>query len=99
MGQGYAHSFVNGIRIFDIKSKQLLCEKNYHCVFYNQTYIKSEVKTMLTELLISASRKDQIQISKSDVENHIEMLVEKAFNTDQRQMLIQQSNKFLSDGK
>ena len=96
VGQGYAHSFVNGIRIFDIKSKQLLCERNYHCTYYNQNYIKTEVRSMLTELLIAASRKEQLYLDLSDVEKHIESLVELAFQTDQRQMLQQQTQRFLN---
>jgi hypothetical protein len=96
VGQGYAHTFVNGIRIFDIKTKQLLCEKGYHKTYYSQSYIKSEVKAMLTDLLLTASREDRISINLLDVENHINMLVNNAFNIDQRQMLMQQSQKFLN---
>lgn len=96
VGQGHTHTFVNGIRIFDIKTKQLLCHKMYNSTFYNQNYIKSEIKAMLTELLVTASRKDRISINLLDVENHINMLVNNAFNTDQRQMLMQQSHKFLN---
>ena len=96
LGQGYAYLFLNGIRIFDIKTKQLICEKNFHNTNYNQNYIKSEVKTMLLEILVSAARKDQININVSDVKDHIDMLADKAFNTDQRQMLTQQSQKYLT---
>ena len=84
LGQGHSYLFLNGIRIFDVKSRQLICEKSFHNTGYNQSYIKSEVKTMLLEVLVSAARKDQIYINISEVKNHIDMLAEKAFNTDQR---------------
>ena len=63
LGQGHTYLFLNGIRIFDIKTKQLVCEKNFHNTNYSQNYIKSEVKAMLFEVLISAARKENISIN------------------------------------
>lgn len=96
VGQGYARTFVNGIRLFDLQSKTLLCERNYHCTYYSQFYIKTEVKEMLTNLLNEAARKENINFNSSDIENHIEKLVEKAFCEDQRKMIINQSQKYLN---
>lgn len=96
VGQGYARTFINNIKIYDLKSKELLCDKKYNCTFYNQHFIKSEVKSLLVNLLIDASRKDRIQINISDAEMHIEGLVNRAFDTDQRQMLMLQTQKYLN---
>jgi hypothetical protein len=96
VGQGYSRTFVNGIRLFDLQSKTLLCERNYHCTFYSQFHIKTEVKDMLTNLLNEAARKENISFSSSDIKNHIERLVDKAFSEDQRKMIINQSQKYLS---
>ncbi len=96
VGSGYAHTFINGLQIFDIRTKQLLCEKSYHCVFYSQSFIKSEIKSMLYDLLNIASKKNEITINKSDVKKHINKLVDNAFTIDQRKMLIEQSKKYLN---
>jgi hypothetical protein len=86
VGQGYSRTFINGIMLYDT-SKTLLCEKSYHCVFYNKYFIKSEVKVMLKNLLIESCRKDNISIDGFDIEKHINELVDKAFNTDQREVV------------
>ena len=36
VGVGYARTFLNGIRIFDLSSKTLLCERSYHCCYYDK---------------------------------------------------------------
>ncbi|WP_340110993.1 hypothetical protein [Maribellus mangrovi] len=96
VGQGYARTFINGIRIFNLKTKELLCEKSYHCQFYSQYFIKLEVRTMLNDLLISAAQKDGILLNESEISEQIDKLVNTAFSTDQRQMLLQQSRKYLN---
>ena len=39
VGQGYSRTFINAIRIYDIKSKDLLCEKSYHCAYYSKSFL------------------------------------------------------------
>ena len=96
VGQGYARTFVNGIRLFDLQSKTLLCERNYHCTYYSQSLIRTEVKEMLTHLLNEAARKENLSFNSVDIKNHIEKLVDKAFSEDQRKMIINQSQKYLN---
>jgi hypothetical protein len=96
VGQGYAHTFLNGIRIFHIESKKLLCEVRFNCTYYNLSFIKSQVKLMLSELLIIASDKEGLRLTKSDVENKIDLVVEQGFATDQRKILLTQSQKYLN---
>lgn len=95
VGQGYARTFVNGIRLFDLQSKTLLCERNYHCTYYSQYHIKTEVIEMLSNLLNEAARKENLNFNSIDIQNHIEKLVDKAFSEDQRKMIINQSQKYL----
>jgi hypothetical protein len=95
VGHGHTHTFINGIRVFDLRTKNLLCERSYHCTFKSDAFLKSEVNSMLTHLLIESSRKEGIIINISDVKRHIEKLVHDAFNTDQRQVLLNQSKLFL----
>lgn len=96
VGHGHTYTFLNGIKIFHIESKQLICERNYHNTQYGENYIKSEVKSMLNDLLISTSKKEGIQINKTDVEVHVGRIVNEGFATDQRIMLINQTQKYLN---
>jgi len=96
VGHGYAHSFINGIRIYDIQNKTLLCEQSYHCAFYNTSFIKSQGISMLFTLLIDASKKEGYKVNSNEVHNHIETIVTNAFNEDQRQLLFNQTQKYLN---
>lgn len=93
---GHTHSFINGIKIYDIQNKTLLCDQSYHRAFYSISFIKNEVITMLFTLLIDASKKEGYQVNSKEVHDHIESLVTKAFNEDQRQILLNQSQKYLN---
>lgn len=95
VGQGYIHTFLNGIRIFDISSKNILCEKSYHCQYYDKFFIKNEVVEMLKELLFDASKKCGLTLDKFEIARQIELVVRKAFNEDQRILLQTQSQKYL----
>ena len=96
VGQGYSRTFLNGLRIFDIKSKTLLCERNYHCCFYDKNFIQREITDILSNLIIESARKRQIHASRSDIHKNVEHIVERSFATDQRIMLTNQNNKILS---
>ena len=87
VGQGYSRTFINGIK---------LCEKSYHCVFYSKWFVKSEVKIMMKDLLRESCRKDNIFIDESDIDKHINRLVENAFNTDQREVVREYSQRQLT---
>ena len=51
---------------------------------------------MLNDLLISTCQKEGIQIIKSDVEAHVGSIVNEGFSTDQRKMLLNQTQKYLN---
>lgn len=96
VGHGYAHTFLNGIRIYDIKTKVLICEKLFHCYYYSESNVRLEVKEMLTDMILTASKRDNLKIDVSYVENYIENLIVKSFNSDQREMLNKQAFKYLN---
>ena len=96
VGHGYAYSFINGIKIFDLKTKNLLCEKNYHCSYYSQSFIQEEVISMLFELMTKSADNEHIYIDQSEIRVQIESIVSKAFRQDQRQLLISQTQKYLN---
>lgn len=90
VGVGYAHTFLNGIRIFDLSSKTLLCERSYHCCFYSKDYVKSQSIDMLRTLVINAAKSDNVYLLESDVQNHVTRIVNDAFVTNQMDMMNKQ---------
>ena len=95
VGNGHTHTFVNGIRLYGLKDKTLLCERNYHCCFYSKSFIMGEVISMLTELLLTAATKEKLLINVDQVKLKIESIVKVAFENDQRQVLFNQIHKHL----
>ncbi len=95
VGQGYSRTFINAIRIYDIKSKDLLCEKSYHCAYYSKSFLENEVVNMLTQTLMTAAKKENVYILETEIRSKIVSLVRYAFTNDQRQILYQQSQKYL----
>lgn len=95
IGEGYAYTFLNGLRVYGIKSNTLLCEKYYYSCVYNKSYVKSEVVDMLTNIIIDAAEKEKIQVSSYEIHKQLNALIEKSFETDQRKMLESQSQKYL----
>jgi hypothetical protein len=65
LGQGYAYTFLNGIRIFGFNGREatLIAEKSYHCCIYNESIVKAESENLIKEFLQS-----QAAISGSFVE-------------------------------
>ena len=53
-GQGYAHLFLNGIRIYgyDGNQKQLISSRSYYSQCFSEQYAKSECQNMVKEYLV-----------------------------------------------
>lgn len=58
IGQGYAYTFLNGIRIFGFNGKEtvIIAEKSYHCCIYNEVFVKNESETLIKEFLRSQAK-------------------------------------------
>lgn len=96
VGQGYTYTFLNGLRVYDIKTKTLLCEKTYHNKVYSLYFLKSEVKRMLQDLIISSAKKEGVLLAESEVGAKLEQIINNSFAKDQRQMLIEQTQLYLN---
>lgn len=96
VGHGHTYTFLNGIKIYDLKTKTLLCEKNYHCTYYNKVFIIGEVESMLTDFLFESAQKEGIIINRIDLKNHIENIVARAFKTDQRSIISNKKKLYIS---
>lgn len=96
VGQGYLHTFLNGIRIYSLKDRKLLADKTYHKVIYSTETVKSEVCTLITDVIIEASRNEDHQPNWYEVRSAVSKLVYEAFTADQRQMLSKQNANYLA---
>lgn len=96
IGQGYARTFLNGIKIYSIKDKTLIADKTFHTVFYSPLKVKIEAKKMLMNLLQDAASHEGAYFDRQTTENAIEKILDMAMNNDQRSVAIDQSKKYLS---
>lgn len=95
VGQGYAYTFLNGIRIYSLDNKALLAEKSFHCCVYSKQKVFNEVKAMLLDMLIEAAEYHGKTIDKNEASETIHRIFEKAFNQNQIQVAQQQMKRLL----
>jgi len=83
VGQGHTHTFLNALRIYHIESKTLLADKSFHCCYYSKETVKVFSKAMLMDLLENAAQKSGQWFSRSEAEQIVERVLEKAFQSNQ----------------
>ena len=96
IGEGYAHTFLNGIKIYSIKDKTLLADKRFRNVRYSKEKLKSEAKKMLLTTLEEASTSAGEKLDTDKALSIIEKLLTRAMNENQQDFIIHQSKKHLS---
>ena len=79
VGQGCLYTFLNGIRIFDLRTKNLLCERIYHNQMHSVVFVKSEIKSLLYQLITSADIIDGRKFIESEMKVNIDRIVDDAF--------------------
>lgn len=90
VANGYARTFLNGLKIYDLHTKKLLCEESFHCHFYSKDTVKSDVKRMLTNLILKAARQENRYLCEGDVRGRIDQIIDRAFSTNQIDMMNKQ---------
>ena len=83
IGQGYAYSFLNGLHIYDLRTKTLICEKWFHCNFYSRDGAKQDATDMLIDMIQQAAKKENILLNYHEVQQRISSIVNNAFFGDQ----------------
>ena len=96
IGIGYARTFLNGIKIYSIKDKTLIADKNFHCVFYSKHTVKYQSKKMLLATLEDASQKEGYPFYKEKATQIIDKVLTQAMNEDQRRLMLKQTQKYLT---
>jgi hypothetical protein len=95
VGQGYAHTFLNGIKIFSIKDKTLLADKSFNNVRYNKTRFKIEAKKLLLKMLVDSSRFEGYVLDYNQAEKIIDNLLTQAIDENQNDIILSQTKKYL----
>ena len=90
VADGYARTFLNGLKIYDLHTKKLLCEESFHCHYYSKDAVKSDVKRMLTNLILKAARQENRYLCEGDVHGRIGQIIDRAFSTNQIDMMNKQ---------
>ncbi|WP_166386818.1 hypothetical protein [Polaribacter sp. 11A2H] len=96
IGVGYAHTFLNGIKIYSIKDKTLIADNTFHSVFYSALKVKMEAKKMLMKLLEYTAIQENTLFDYYAAEKIVEKVLNQAIDSDQRTMVINQTEKYLS---
>jgi hypothetical protein len=95
VGDGYYHSFLNGIKIYSLKDKTLLADRTFHCLFYSRYTVKSIATRMLMDVLREAAEAEGISFNEKKARKTIEKILDSAMNVNQIEMLQKQSQKYL----
>ncbi len=95
VGQGYARTFLNGIRIYSLESRTLLADKTFHCCFYSKDKVFQEAKTMLLDIVSEAVESNERTMNKKEAEKAIDKILNKSLNQNQFQVLQQQARYML----
>jgi hypothetical protein len=96
VGEGYAHTFLNGIRIYSLKNKQLIAERDFHNSIYNKQKVKCNAIAMLMKVLVDAAAMEGVKLDEQKARTQVERVINMAINSDQRTLMQQQSRKYLS---
>lgn len=96
IGNGYAHTFLNGLKIYSIKDKTLLADKSFHTLFYSVSTVKNEAKKMLLDVLKKAAKNENYSFDAAQAGAMIDEILENAMGSNQLAMLQQQTQKYLS---
>ena len=95
IGNGYARTFLNGLKIYSIKDKTLLADKSFHTLYYSVSTVKNEAKKMLLAILETAAKNERYSFDAAQASAMIDRILENAIRSNQVEMLKQQTQKYL----
>ena len=96
VGQGWAYTFLNGLKIYSLRDKTLLADRYFHSRIYSRYAVKTEAVDMLFNVLKVAAKKEGLFLDKKQARKEIEKIIDSAMNVNQISMLEQQSKKYLT---
>lgn len=96
VGEGWYKTFLNGIKIYSLKDKILLADRSFHNVGYSKNTVQSFANEMLLDVLRDASISNGDVLDEHEANRVIARVLNQAMNEDQKQLLLQQSKKYLN---
>lgn len=85
LGQGYAHTFLNSIRIYSMSGK-LIADRCFDCNFYSLEKLIRQSKDMLLDMLEKALEAEGQRLIRSEAEPKILGMLNRCFRTSQLEM-------------
>ena len=86
IGQGYAHTFLNGLRIYSLKDSTLLADRSFNCCFYSKQIVKREAMEMLQILIRDAVNQTGSKIDLEESNRVLTRILTEAFESNQMQL-------------
>jgi hypothetical protein len=83
IGQGYFHTFLNGLRIYSLKDSTLLADKTFHCCYYSKSVVQREAREMLQILIKEAIARTGSKIDAEESNRVIAKILAEAFDSNQ----------------
>lgn len=87
-GGMYNRTFLNGLRIFDLRTRKLLAEKiypMYEGALYSKEVVKSVTRRLLSNLILQEAKEQGYFVTESEVERQLSNFLDCAFSKDQLQ--------------
>lgn len=96
VGQGYARTFLNGLRIYSLKDKVLLADRSYHCCFYCKEKVLTEAQSMLLDLLKDAAIEHGMSLNINEAKSAIDKILSHAFKGNQLEIAQNETRRLLA---
>jgi len=96
VGIGYAYKFLNGIRIYSLRDKTMLADRDYHNCIYSKYILKQQAVNMLLEVLRDAAKNENMILNEIQAKKELEKIIDQALDGDQLQIVNKQSQKYLT---
>ena len=95
IGQGWAHTFLNGIKIYSLKDRVLLADRTYNNNQYSKEKVLRESREMLVKLIYDAAEKTGSKLNNAEVIQTVNRILTEAFNSNQMNLAQSQMKKLL----
>jgi len=96
IGQGYARTFLNGIKIYSLKDRVLLADRRFDCYFYSKDAVMLQSKNMLLDLIERAADNQGLTIDCEQAELVITNMLRDCFERNQLEMAHNQAHYLTS---
>ncbi len=87
VGQGYARTFLNGIKVFT-KEGVLIAEERYNCCFYSLETVKAKSTRLLVKEMLAAAKRKGVYLQEGNLHKQVENEVRQSIELNPKQFLL-----------